>query len=366
MGVPGLSGSPVDADPSTVRPNRLIAATGHILVTAGVVVLLFVGYQVWGTGLQEARAQEALAEEFDALLAETATDRAANAPAADPDAAADGSPTADSVPTNPPLSSFDRDTVVATLFPEPGAVTARIRMPAIDVDKLVVEGVAAADLRRGPGHYPATAQPGFEGNASIAGHRTTYGQPFRDVDRLVPGDRITVTTLVGTHVYEVMDPAEAFGDRLAEVDGVGAGHVIVPPRATWVLGSFGDDRLTLTACHPAYSARQRIVVAARLLRPGIETPPIAAAPDALAFSARPERSDAPTPGAVVAAPGLDGGDGGLFAAVLLGAVALALYVATLAAGRRWRRLPAYAIGAGPVAWALFGCFQQVDRILPAY
>ena len=121
---------------------------------------------------------------------------------------------------------------------------ARIRIPDIGVDKIVVEGVQVSDLKRGPGHYPDTPLPGQPGNAAIAGHRTTYGAPFNRLDELEPGDEILVTTAQGAFRYEVQR------------------QLIVSPDQVEVLDDFGDDRLTLTACHPKYSARQRIVVVA--------------------------------------------------------------------------------------------------------
>ena len=90
--------------------------------------------------------------------------------------------------------------------------------------------------------------PGAPGTVGIAGHRTTYGAPFRHVDRMRPGDRIEVETAYATITYRV--------ERLR----------IVPPSATWVVGRRNFDRLVLTACHPLYSAAKRIVVFARLVR----------------------------------------------------------------------------------------------------
>jgi sortase A len=162
--------------------------------------------------------------------------------------------------------------ILAALFPDDGDALARIEIPSIEVDKVVVRGVAVADLRKGPGHYNQTALPGNPGNSAIAGHRTTYGAPFNRIDELAPGDEITVSSVQGDFTYRVLDPADAFPDQLAEVEGVGAGHIIVDPGAVWVLGDFGDDRLTLTACHPKLSSRQRIIVAAELVEDPVVLP----------------------------------------------------------------------------------------------
>lgn len=128
-----------------------------------------------------------------------------------------------------------------------GRPVGRIRMPRIGVSTVVVAGTDPKDLRRGPGHYPATPLPGARGTVGIAGHRTTYGAPFRRVDRLRRGDRVKVDMPYGSFTYEV--------ERTR----------IVPPTATWVTDRVSYDRLILSACHPLYSAAKRIVVFARLV-----------------------------------------------------------------------------------------------------
>ena len=102
------------------------------------------------------------------------------------------------------------------------------------------------DLRKGPGHYPDSPMPGQLGNAAIAGHRTTYGAPFNRIDELAPGDEITIVTVSGTFHYSV------------------TGQLIVTPKQTEVLDPTPDATLTLTTCNPKYSARERLVVKARL------------------------------------------------------------------------------------------------------
>ena len=129
-----------------------------------------------------------------------------------------------------------------------GDPVARIRADAIGLDTVIVEGTRGATLRAGPGHYPDTPLPGQSGTVAIAGHRTTYGAPFRNVDDLDAGDRIELELPYGRFVYRV--------ERTR----------IVPPTALWVTRRVGYDRLVLTACHPLYSAAQRIAVFARLER----------------------------------------------------------------------------------------------------
>jgi sortase A len=124
----------------------------------------------------------------------------------------------------------------------------RIAIPAIGADFVVVQGTDAATLRKGPGHYSSTTFPGLPGTVAIAGHRTTYLAPFRRVDDLEHGDRIVLTTPYGRFDYRVQRTQ------------------IVQPDALWVTRDVGYQRLVLSACHPLYSAAQRIIVFARLER----------------------------------------------------------------------------------------------------
>jgi len=123
-----------------------------------------------------------------------------------------------------------------------GQAVARIEIPRIGLDAFVVRGTAPDDLKRAPGLLDAAALPGERGTAAIAGHRTTYGAPFRHIDRLRRGDRIAVTMPYGTVRYAV------------------EGTRIVDPGDRSVLRAVGHRRLVLTACHPLFSAARRIVV----------------------------------------------------------------------------------------------------------
>jgi len=127
-----------------------------------------------------------------------------------------------------------------------GDAMGRIVMPRIGVSEVFVEGTEAGDLRKGPGHYPDTPLPGEHGTVAIAGHRTTYGAPFRNIDELEPGDRIELRMPYGRFTYRV--------ERTR----------IVPPTETSVIDRVDHDRLVLSACHPLYSAAKRIIVFARL------------------------------------------------------------------------------------------------------
>jgi sortase A len=131
---------------------------------------------------------------------------------------------------------------------EAGDPVGRIRIPEVGLSKVIVEGTDGGSLRKGPGHYPETPLPGIRGTVAVAGHRTTYGAPFRDLDKVEDRDELVVEMPYGRFVYQV--------ERSQIVDST----------ATWVTKRVRHDRLVLTACHPKYSAAQRIVIFARLLR----------------------------------------------------------------------------------------------------
>lgn len=124
----------------------------------------------------------------------------------------------------------------------------RLRIRRIGLSAVWVQSTEAAALRKAPGHYAGTALPGRRGTVGIAGHRSTHGAPFRKLDRLDPGDRIQISMPYGAYEYAV--------ERTR----------IVSPEQAEVLRTAPSDRLVLTACHPVWSARQRIVVIARLVR----------------------------------------------------------------------------------------------------
>jgi sortase A len=129
-----------------------------------------------------------------------------------------------------------------------GQAIGRIVIPSIDLDIVVVEGTSTGDLTKGPGHYPSTPFPGEPGTTAIAGHRTTYLAPFRDLDSLDRGDRVELRMPYATLDYRV--------ERTR----------VVEPTDVRILHPTGYQRLVLTACHPLYSASQRIVAFARLDR----------------------------------------------------------------------------------------------------
>jgi sortase A len=128
-----------------------------------------------------------------------------------------------------------------------GGAIGRIRSPGMGLDAVIVQGTETATLQKGPGHYPKTPLPGQGGTVAIAGHRTTYLAPFRDIDRLERGDLVEVEMPYATFAYEV--------ER----------HRVVGPTNIEVVRRVGHERLVLTACHPLYSNAERYVVFARLV-----------------------------------------------------------------------------------------------------
>jgi sortase A len=128
-----------------------------------------------------------------------------------------------------------------------GQALGRIQIPHADADFVIVKGSDPADLRKGPGLYDGSPLPGSPGTVAIAGHRTTFLAPFRHIDRLRAGDRITVDMPYARFTYRV--------DRTQ----------IVRPSRVSVIRRIRYDQLVITACHPLFSAAQRIVVSSRLI-----------------------------------------------------------------------------------------------------
>jgi len=217
---PAATGAPV----SRLR-SALFVASGWAR-NIGLIVLLFAAWQIWGTGIEHDYAQQHLRDQFGAEVR-----RATHA----------GTTTVPAL-----LASNAR---VQT--PPSGRVIGRIQIPAIGVDQYVVQGTTEADLAMGPGHYAGTSLPGQAGNIAIAGHRTTYGAPFNDLDELKVSDAIVLTTDAGQQfTYVVSAPPTA-----------------VSPQDVAVLDSGEQNELTLTTCTPRFSASQRLVVVALLSMP---------------------------------------------------------------------------------------------------
>ncbi|GGS79639.1 class E sortase [Nonomuraea spiralis] len=191
-----------------------LRAVGELSITAGLVLMLFCAYLLWGTGAYT-KSQQLL------LQRELAADKAER----------------------------DRGRVDRI---ELGKAVALLSIPRLgrDYHYAIVEGVDAEHLKKGPGHYPDSAMPGQIGNFVVSGHRTTYAAPFKELDELERGDEIVVDAREARYTYrvtsqDVVEPTEV--DVLAPVPGK---PDIRPIRAY----------ITLSTCHPEYSAAQRLIV----------------------------------------------------------------------------------------------------------
>jgi len=194
---------------SRIRAALRAFGFGCLMLASGLAG--YVGWLLWGTGLETAAAQEQLGDEIRPLFAH---------------------------PTPPGDERY-----------LPGEAYAAIVIPSIDIDFIVVEGTDYISLKKGPGHYPASANPwDGTGQVAIAGHRTTYLHPFLNLDRVHPGDPIELITRHGTFRYEV--------DRVFVLPEATSGEAIVETvRPT----------LVLTTCNPKYSSRERLIVTATLV-----------------------------------------------------------------------------------------------------
>jgi len=133
-------------------------------------------------------------------------------------------------------------------FVEPEVIIGELVIPALLLAQTVYRGVTLPTLDKGVGYWPGTAMPGHVGNVVLGGHRVSKQKPFRNIDLLVPGDEIYLTTDEGTFVYAV------------------TGTQIIEPTDTWIINQSESATLTLFACHPPHSTKQRIAVYADYLR----------------------------------------------------------------------------------------------------
>jgi sortase A len=314
--------------------RRFLGATGRVLITTGILLLLFVAYQLWGTGIYEARAQSGLRGEVTDTLKQSGQTPLGATTTTRPD---------DSTVSTTPPTTVPPTPVTA---PDNGDGLGFIRIEKIGLGtgdpEVVVEGVDVDDLRKGPGHYPATPLPGQEGNSAIAGHRTTYGAPFGDLNELAKGDKITVQTVQGTFTYVIdadpfaVDPND--GDvLLPEPDPARSGHF----RAT----------LTLTTCEPKFSAAQRLIVKASLVLPAGATP---LPPSTGTSGSSPKKIG-----------GLSGDSSSRLPALLWGFIVAIVGLLWWWLFHRHPRWTTWFIGAIPFILALFVFYTYLERLLPA-
>ena len=216
---------------------KWLRITGKFLISVGVGVLLFVAWVLWGTGLYTSQQQDRLKEEFEQLPELEVVERG-------------GGKSGGGTTFEGPPASYQ---------PSSGDPVFALTIPKINVQDIVVQGVDAEELKKGPGHYPdcrgefdkplcTTTEevwPGEEGRVILSGHRTTYGAPFSRLDELEPGDEIITDPQWGRVVYEVTK---------IEIVSPNAGDIAVPQPGA------GKAEIVLTTCHPEFSASQRLIV----------------------------------------------------------------------------------------------------------
>ena len=193
-----------DTNTSPGRISRLLDAVGRTMIVAGLLLLSFVAYQLWGTGIAEDRAQDDMATQY--------------------------------VKPQPVQPQF-------------GGLVGRIRIPSIGVSKYVVAGVRLKDLERGPGLFPGSPLPGQKGNVAIAGHRTTFGAPFSRINEIQDSDKIILESRDGTFTYRVNGEP-----KIVSATDVAVVKTTNPDLAT----------VTLVSCYPKWTSTQRIIVVATL------------------------------------------------------------------------------------------------------
>jgi sortase A len=268
---------------------QLLRIAGTALVALSLAVALFIAYEFVYTGQVERRSQRSLLSTFQQRLAAGQFDA--------PDAPVEGGP------------------------------VAVVRIPAIGLEQVVVQGSSPEDLKQGPGHLPSSPLPGEFGNAVVIGHRLTYGGPFGDIGRLAEGDTIDVLTGQGHFTYTV------------------TGVAVVKPGQPDVVGPSSDSRLTLVTSASAFGSDRRAVTATLKGDPlAVATrPPAAASSDEL---------------------GTSGDVAGLYLALIWLAALAGLAVAAVRAYRAWPRMAAHLVTTPPLLMLLYLVYQSLSRFLP--
>jgi sortase A len=211
--------------------RTLARGAGQLLITLGVIVLLFAAYELYGTGLATAHAQHQLSTQLNRQWA-----AGAHQPVRTPAGAGHQHP------GTPVTADGQRLDGVAKLY-----------IPAFGpgwAPRVIVEGVALSDLAIGPGHYPGTALPGQVGNFAVAGHRATHGNGFMALNTLVPGDALVVETRARWYTYTVTGSERVLPTETDVIDPVPHHPGATPTKRL----------ITLTTCDPWYSATHRLIV----------------------------------------------------------------------------------------------------------
>jgi sortase A len=284
----------------------VLDAVGRVLIACGLLLLSFTAYQLWGTGIEQARSQRELERQFErtAVVADTTQ--------------------------QPGTTSVPR-------VPVPGDSVGRVEIPSLGVKEWMVAGARLSDLEKGPGVFAGSVLPGQTGNLAVAGHRTSYGAPFGDLDKLREGDDIIFTTAGGSFTYEV------------------TGSRVVPPTDVGVLAQTKDSAIaTLVTCHPKWTSGDRLIVTAELA-PVHE--PAAPTPIVETVAAEPEQIT----------PGWWHDRSRILPTLVWSGVLLAIWVAArrLSRGGLRRRAGVWAVAAVPFLPSLYMMFKNLSGLLPA-
>ena len=203
-----------------MRAHHVLRSIGELLITIGLILLLFVAYELWVTDLFNHRTQAKLHGVLEREWEQH--------------------------PSGPVIDNVDIGQGIAVL---------RIPRFGKSYDPVIVEGVGTAALQKGPGHFPTSALPGAIGNFVVSGHRTTYGKPFERLNEMKTGDKVVIETRTRWVTYVVT------GKEIVSPSDVG---VILPvPRQP---SAKPTARLfTFTTCNPKFSASQRLVITGKML-----------------------------------------------------------------------------------------------------
>ncbi len=294
------------------RIVRVIGIIGRIFVAAGLLLLFFTGYLLWGTGVYTKQQQEDAAKTLDAN------------PLVDQQGLSEGN--------IPPARPAQPAKLGDPLF--------SIKIPKIGLDTVVVEGVGREELKKGPGLFPDCGAglasdcvsdakyPGENGNVAISGHRTTYGAPFFRLNELAPGDLVDFVSGRARYRYKVRSEAE----------------VVDPVAGFEVVEQHGRTELTLTTCHPRFSAAQRMIIHADYVGASLVSAPSTGA-------RRGGAAKQPVVGADV---------------LILASIALASALGSLGLSKKYKLTAAYiAIGIAGAAGLWVGVFPRLLLLMPA-
>lgn len=272
------------------------------MIACGLLLLAFVAYQLWGTGIQQSRSQKALEKQYSFLY-----------------------------PSRPsPVSTVPK-------VPETGQVIGRISIPRIDLDTWFVAGARLAQLEKGPGLFAGSVLPGQYGNTAVAGHRTSYGAPFGDLDRLKKGDPIIYVTAQGTFTYTVTSTEIVKASRV---------DVITTTDKTKAV-------TTLITCHPKWTSSKRLVVHGTLTGTQVPLPPT---PLATISWADEEQSS----------PGWFHDTSRILPTALWSLLLVGVWVAARRlAGDGWRRVAVTIVSGAVFLSVLYMVFENLTGLLPA-